>query len=93
LRLGCEETVGVPPGKPLGAPGGGPAKPCEQAGPDSPDCPTQDAAYPGRTFTGSCATANINAGSSPDDEACALTGAYFDANAGGCDVSGPPPVN
>ena len=93
LRLGCEETVGVPPGSPLGAPAGGPAKPCDEAGPDSPDCPAQDPAYPGKTFTGSCVTANVNAGSSPDDEACALTGAYFDANAGGCDVSSLPPVN
>jgi hypothetical protein len=93
LRLGCEETGGVPPGSALGAAGGGPAKPCVQAGPDSPDCPPVDPAYPGRSFTGSCGAANVNAGSSPDDEACALTGAYFDANAGGCDVSSLPPVS
>jgi hypothetical protein len=93
LRLGCEEAAGVPPGSALGTPGGGPAKPCAQAGPDSPDCPPLDGAYPGRSFTGSCVAANVNAGTSPDDEACALTGAYFEANAGGCDVSGLPPVN
>jgi hypothetical protein len=93
VRLGCEETSGVPPGLPLGMPGGGPAKPCTQAGPDSPDCPALDAAHPGRTFTGSCVVANVNAGTSPDDETCALTGAYFEANAGGCEVSGLPPIN
>lgn len=93
LRLGCEEVNGVPPGSALGTPGGGPAKPCVQAGPGSPDCPPLDAAYPGRSFTGSCVTANVNAGSSTDDEACVLTGAYFEANAGGCDVGSLPPVN
>lgn len=93
LRLGCEEDVGVPPGKPLGVAGGGPAKPCAQAGPESPDCPPTDAAFPGRSFTGSCVVANVNAGTPTDDEACVLTGAYFDANNGNCDVSSLPPVN
>jgi hypothetical protein len=93
LRLGCEEVVSVPPGQPLGAPGGGPAKPCAEAGPESADCPATDPTFPGRSFTGSCATANVNAGAPTDDEACALTGAYFDASNGGCDVSTLPPVN
>ena len=92
LRLGCAESE-APPGTPAGAPGGGPAKPCRVATPSSPDCPTTDPAYPGRTFTTECRTANLVAGPTPDDETCALTGFYYDsAPGGGCDVSGLPPL-
>ena len=80
VRLGCEETQGVTPGRP-----GNPAKPCTFG------CPGTDPEYPGRTFTGACVPANLVAGETPDDEVCALAGWYFDAAPGsGCDVTGLP---
>jgi hypothetical protein len=88
LRLGCAEDAVPVPGSV-----GSPAKPCVLAGPASPDCPSADAVYPGRTFTGDCVPANLVAGSTPDDEACALTGLVFDAAPGPqCDVSALPPL-
>ncbi|TMA35475.1 MAG: hypothetical protein E6J79_14945 [Deltaproteobacteria bacterium] len=93
FRLGCEETPGVPPGLP-----GSPAKPCFFAGPVSSDCPASDAQYLGRTFTGACVSANLVAGATPDDEACALAGWYFDAVPGApagseCDVTALPALH
>jgi hypothetical protein len=82
VRLGCEEVDGVPPGEAVGLPGGGAAKPCALAGPSPGECPPSDPAYPGRRFTGLCRPANAVAGASPEDEACALVGFYFDAVAG-----------
>jgi hypothetical protein len=91
-RLGCAESA-APPGTPAGLPGGGPAKPCRVTGPNSPDCPASDPAYPGRSFTGECRTANLVAGPTPDDETCALAGFYYDAAPdGGCAVGGLPPL-
>jgi hypothetical protein len=97
MRLGCEEAPGVAPGIAAGAPGGGPAKPCHVVGPNPVDCPTTDPAFPGRTFTGECALANLVAGSEPDDEVCALTGFFYDAVAGApagseCDLTGLPAI-
>lgn len=93
VRQGCWEEDGTFPGRAAATPGGGPAKPCRVAGDHSPDCPSSDAAYPGRTFTGKCAEANLVAGSTPDDEVCALAGFYYDAApGGGCDVSGLLPL-
>ena len=77
-RVGCEESPGVPPGTAAGLPGGGPAKPCAVP----TDCPPEDAAYPGRHFTGACVPAMLVAGTTPDDEVCAVVGAAFDAVAG-----------
>jgi hypothetical protein len=48
--------------------------------------------FPGRSFTGACVPANLVAGPTPDDEACALTGVAFDAADGQCDVSALPPL-
>ncbi len=92
-RRGCEEIAGEAPGIAAGLPGGHPAKPCAVAG-ASPECPPSDSAYPGITFTGDCVEANLVAGPTPDDEVCALAGAYYDAvPGGGCDVSALPPIN
>jgi hypothetical protein len=93
VRLGCEETAGVPPGSVAG----GPAKLCSIAGPGSPDCPAGDPRYPGRTYTGACVAANLVAGAASQDESCALAGFYYDAVAGApddaaCDVSRLPPL-
>jgi hypothetical protein len=74
VRLGCEEQVSVVPGAV-----GVPAKPCGGVTVASADCPASDPAYPARTFTGACVQANLVAGPTPDDEACALAGIYFDA--------------
>lgn len=82
VRLGCEEQPGTPPGVAAGLPGGGPAKPCTVAGAPSAECPATDPAYPARTFTGACVPAMLVTGPTPDDEACALVGASFDAVAG-----------
>jgi hypothetical protein len=82
VRLGCEEEGGGPPGRALGAPGGGSAKPCAQPGPAAPECPVFDPERPDRRFTGACVAANLVAGTSPDDEICALVGAAFDPLAG-----------
>ena len=91
-RLGCAESD-APPGTPAGTPGGGPAKPCGITALSSPDCPALDAVYPGRTFTGECRPANLVAGPTPDDEACALAGFYYDAAPdGGCDLHSLPPL-
>jgi hypothetical protein len=79
VRLGCEETSGVPPGEAVGLPGGGPAKRCTIPGTNPAECPATDAAHPGRAFTGRCVPANAVAGASAEDEACALTGLAFDA--------------
>lgn len=89
-RLGCEERAGEPPGTPRGLPGWGPARPCTEV--QNPlACPSADPAYPGRSFTGACVVANAVGGATPDDEACALTGFYFDALPGAsgssCDAS------
>ncbi len=97
MRLGCQEEGSPTPGVALGLPGGGPAKPCMIAGPASAECPAEDTAYPGRSFTGACVPANLTAGLTPDDEVCALTGAYFDAIPGApdetaCDVTSLPPL-
>ena len=93
VRFGCEESSGVPPGIAAGLPDGAPAKPCLTPGPAAPDCPATDPTYPGRTFTGACVEANLVAGQTPDDEACVITGTYYDAApGGGCDVSALPPV-
>lgn len=97
LRLGCEETAGVAPGRAQGDPSGGAAKPCNLGGANPDECPPEDAAYPGRSFSRTCVVANAVAGITPDDEACALTGIYFDAVAGApsgmeCDVNGLPPL-
>jgi hypothetical protein len=70
VRLGCEETAGVPPGAP-----GAPAKRC--AG--DADCPPRDEAFPGRTFTGACVPANLVAGTDVDDEVCRLDGVWVAA--------------
>jgi hypothetical protein len=85
VRLGCEETVGEPPGT-IAA---GPAKPCTIIGRNPTECPAADPAYPGRTFTGTCSAANLVAGSDPNDEVCALAGFYYDAlpGAAACDPS------
>jgi hypothetical protein len=80
VRLGCEQTPDVPPGIPIGLPGGGPAKPCTVAGAGSPQCPAIDPAHPGRSFTGRCVPANLVAGPTVEDEACVLIGAWFDAD-------------
>ena len=95
-RLGCEESPGVPPGIALGLPDGHAAKSCDVTGPASPDCPATDPAYPGRQFTGSCVAANLVAGTTPDDEVCALALLGY-PSAGGdpataCDVSSAPPL-
>ncbi len=95
VRFGCEETTAVPPGAAAGLPGGGPAKPCTAAGPDPSECPAADAAYPGRSFTGRCVPANLVAGTTPDDEVCALAGFWFDAIPGApagseCNVAAAP---
>ncbi len=74
VRLGCEEMAGVTPGT-----AGVPAKPCAGTRPAAAECPGTDASYPGRTFTGACVPATLVAGVTPDDEACALVGAAFDA--------------
>jgi hypothetical protein len=74
VRLGCEEVAGQPPG---GA--GAASKPCTAARSASPECPAADAVFPGRQFTGACVPASLTAGSTPDDEVCALAGAYFEA--------------
>jgi hypothetical protein len=79
-RLGCEEAAGVAPGVP-----GAPAKPCAAVTAASAQCPASDPAHPGRTFTGACVRANVVAGPTPDDEACALTGFAYDAAGGGCE--------
>ena len=78
VQLGCEESAGVAPGTALGMSGGGAAKPCTSAGPASPECPVADPAYPTRTFTGACVPAKVVAGDTPNDEVCALAGAYYD---------------
>lgn len=89
-RLGCEESVGVPPGVALGAVGGGAAKPCTS----TLDCPTTDPAYPTRTFTGACVPAVLTGSDLVDDEGCALAGFVYDpASGGGCDVSGEAPTS
>ena len=89
-RRGCEETPGVAPGTARIA-GGGPAKPCAQVSDLATDCAATDAGYPERTFTGRCVAANVVAGTTPDDEACALAGFYYAATtAGTCDVGGEP---
>jgi len=90
-RFGCEERAGETPGVAEGLPGGGPAKPCTGIQ-GALECPPLDPSYPGRTFTGACVPANAVAGPSPRDEACALTGLYFDAVPGAaagseCDVA------
>jgi hypothetical protein len=94
-RLGCEEVGGTPPGRPAGLPGGGPAKPCTVVRPASPECPATDPAHPGRTFTGACVPAHLVAGQTPDDAACALGGAWFEAVPGAapgaeCDATAAP---
>lgn len=78
-RLGCEEQLDVPPGTPVGATGGGPSKRCSAASDQTVECPATDTAFPGRTFTGRCVLATAVAGSSDEDEACAMTGIYFPA--------------
>ena len=83
VRFGCEETNGVTPGVALGLPGGGPAKPCAAAGPDPAECPASDPLYPGQSFTTACVPANLVAGTTPDDEVCALAGFWFDPPPGG----------
>jgi hypothetical protein len=89
VRLGCEETVGIIPGRALGAAGGGASKPCRSAD----DCPAVDPAYPGRTFTGTCVAANLTAGPASDDEVCKLAGLTYDAAPdGGCNVAGLAPL-
>jgi hypothetical protein len=93
VRFGCEEASTVVPGMAAGLPNGGPAKPCATPAPAAPDCPPTDANYPSRTFTGACVEANVVAGPTSDDEACAITGTYYDAAPGAqCDVSALPPV-
>ena len=87
VRLGCEESTGVPPGS-----AGRPAKTCFVASPVSGDCPASDPAYPDRAFTRACVPAHLVAGPSTEDEVCALAGWYFDAVPGAapgseCDVS------
>jgi hypothetical protein len=87
-RLGCEEVIDVPPGRALGAPGGGPARPCRSPA----DCGPHPAGYPGRTFTGACVVANLTAGTTSEDEVCALAGLRYDpAPGGGCDVGALAP--
>jgi len=93
VRLGCEETAGVVPGRP-----GSPAKPCFFAGPVSSDCPASDPAYLGRAFTGTCVGADLVAGPTPDDEVCALAGWYFEAVPGAaagaeCDATALPALH
>lgn len=95
LRFGCEESGGVPPGIAAGLPGGGPAKPCTAPGMNPAQCPPTDPAYPTRSFTGACVPANLVAGTTPDDEVCALAGYYFEPVAGApagaeCDVARLP---
>ena len=91
VRLGCEESAGVAPGIAAGLAAGGPAKPCHGAATTSPECPPSDPAFPGRSFTGACVPANGVAGPAPDDEACILTGFYYDAAPGGGCESAPTP--
>jgi len=74
VRLGCEETAGVPPGAV-----GQPAKPCGSAA----DCGVTDPAYPGRTFTGVCEPAVLVAGTGIEDEICRLDGIYVPAGPDG----------
>jgi hypothetical protein len=65
---------------------------CQEAPGLTPGAPGAPAAAcaPGCT----CVPANLVAGSTPDDEVCALAGFYYDAAPGGsCDVSSLPPVN
>jgi hypothetical protein len=91
VRLGCEESPGMPPG--TAAALGGPAKPCTVGGADSAECPATDPAYPGRVFTGTCGVANGVAGTRPDDEACALRLLAYEAAPGPtCDPSALPPL-
>jgi hypothetical protein len=92
VRFGCEERAGTPPGLPGGVPGGGPAKLCGTPSQASSECPAIDLALPGRSFTGACVPANLVAGPTPDDEACALTGVAYDAVGGQCDVRSLPPI-
>jgi len=76
VRVGCEETAGVPPGT-VGAP-------ATRCTPGCIDC----------TPACACVPANLVAGPTFDDEACALAGFYYEAAPGGsCDISGLPPVN
>jgi hypothetical protein len=83
VRLGCEVEPGVPPGRAIGAPGGGPSVPCTSAA---------DCTAPG--LTGRCVPANLTAGVPAFDEVCALAGAsYAAAPGGGCDVSALPPID
>jgi hypothetical protein len=92
-RLGCEEQPGVPPGSSvidsifstgLENPGH-PAKLCTSVGPNPGECPSTDAAFPGRTFTGNCVQANLVFGFTSEDDMCILPGYYYDA-----DMTAPP---
>lgn len=93
-RLGCEEAPGTPPGKAvieliLENDGfgnvDGSAKHCTTAGANPTECPTTDAAFPDRTFTGNCVPANLVFGFRSWDEMCILPGYYYDA-----DPAAPP---
>jgi hypothetical protein len=69
VRLGCEETAGVPPGKSivqLGGGLGGAARPCKT----DADC----AGF----GTGRCVPANLVFGYLADDDMCILPGLYYD---------------
>lgn len=73
-----------------------PAKPCFAAGPDPGECTPEDVHYSGRHFAGACVPANLVAGPTADDEACALAGFWFAVVAGApaapCDVSALPAI-
>lgn len=93
LRLGCEEISGVAPGGARRS-GGGPAKRCIHIGPAPSECPTSDAAFPGRSFTGQCVPANLVAGTTPEDEVCQVAGFYYEAGAAGtCDLTAEAPLS
>jgi hypothetical protein len=87
VKLGCEETPGVPPGLSIiesMALGRGPAeaaaKRCSTLGDAPAECPAADPAHPGRTFTGRCVEANLVFGFTSVDEMCLLAGTYYDAD-------------
>ena len=104
VKLGCEETPGVPPGEDaattvLSHRGlTGAAKRCTSVGPAPGECPPTDPAYPGRTFTGNCVAANLVFGFTSDDEMCILPGSYYPVNPAAppgqeCDLGPLPFVN
>jgi hypothetical protein len=92
VKLGCEETRGVPPGLSIvesiaagRSVAEAAAKRCSTPGDAPAECPASDPAHPGRTFTGRCVAANLVFGFTSVDEMCLMAGTYYDA-----DSTAPP---